>query len=66
MTTHIDSDTIVALRTLHRQHEASLAATYRRRMREGIDVGDIARDPETLYHLETTEALGGYLDALVD
>jgi hypothetical protein len=51
-----------ALGRAQRQHDLFLSMTYQRGMRDHANLDAIARDPETLYHIEATEAITAYLE----
>lgn len=63
MTVPIDSDTYAALGRVQRQHDLYLTHAYRSGLHNRANLDAIARDPETLYHIEATEAICDYLEA---
>ena len=64
MTVPIDPDTYALLGTVQRQHDAIVSGMYRAWTRDPReDIGELARDPELVYHLDTVEAIATYLEA---
>jgi hypothetical protein len=57
----LHQETMGFLGQLQRQHDHALHMLYTTRLRNE-DLGDIARDPEVLYHVEATEAITAYLE----
>ena len=57
MTVPIEMDTYVTLGAIQRQHDLFLNHAYRAGLHNRANLDAIARDPETLYHIEAVEAL---------
>lgn len=62
MTTTIDPETYALCGALQRQHDLFLAITYQRGIARHANLDAIARDPETMYNIEATEALTTLLE----